>query len=240
MEQKNLNKALDIVSKLITGEEMCETGSNAALYQEYNTNAEVYDIVQMTLKKMNLYVYEYRNKLFISPGENNSVFGYSNEELRKEIGVKVNKELYLCYFIIYNTITEFYTDSNSFSYAEFARIEDVIKNVDVSITGILDKSKGLIMDEIEENSFKQIALLWDGLPVTSMEDTTGMRAARNSKTGYVKLVFNYLVRQELFVEAQARYYPTDRFRALVENYFDEFRGRLAEIMSAKEEEHAAD
>lgn len=240
MEQKNLNKALDIVSKLITGEEMCETGSNAALYQEYNTNAEVYDIVQMTLKKMNLYVYEYRNKLFISPGENNSVFGYSNEELRKEIGVKVNKELYLCYFIIYNTITEFYTDSNSFSYAEFARIEDVIKNVDVSITGILDKSKGLIMDEIEENSFKQIALLWDGLPVTSMEDTTGMRAARNSKTGYVKLVFNYLVRQELFVEAQTRYYPTDRFRALVENYFDEFRGRLAEIMNAKEEEHAAD
>lgn len=240
MEQKNLNKALDIVSKLITGEEMCETGANAALYQEYNTNAEVYDIVQMTLKKMNLYVYEYKNRLFMSPGENNTVFGYSNEQLRREIGVKVNKELYLCYFIIYNTITEFYTDTNSFSYAEFARIEDIIKNMDASISGILDKTKGLIMDEIEENSFKQIALLWDSLPVTSMEDTSGMRAARNSKTGYVKMVFNYLVRQELFAESQGRYYPTDHFRALVENYFDEFRGRLAEIMNTKEEEHAAD
>lgn len=219
---------------------MCETGANAALYQEYNTNAEVYDIVQMTLKKMNLYVYEYKNRLFMSPGENNTVFGYSNEQLRREIGVKVNKELYLCYFIIYNTITEFYTDTNSFSYAEFARIEDIIKNMDASISGILDKTKGLIMDEIEENSFKQIALLWDSLPVTSMEDTSGMRAARNSKTGYVKMVFNYLVRQELFAESQGRYYPTDRFRALVENYFDEFRGRLAEIMNTKEEEHAAD
>ena len=112
--------------------------------------------------------------------------------------------------------------------------------MDASISGILDKTKGLIMDEIEENSFKQIALLWDSLPVTSMEDTSGMRAARNSKTGYVKMVFNYLVRQELFAESQGRYYPTDRFRALVENYFDEFRGRLAEIMNTKEEEHAAD
>ena len=63
-----------------------------------------------------------------------------------------------------------------------------------------------------------------------------MRAARNSKVGFVKMVFNFLTSQELFIEAQERYYPTDRFKALVENYFDDFKGRLAEIMSARGEE----
>jgi len=224
---------------LIVGTAVSEKGENASLYQEYSSNSEVFDIVHMALKKMNLYVYEYNNSLFVSPGENNRIFGYSNEELKKEIGVKLNKELYLSYFIIYNAITEFYSDSNSYTYSEFVRIEDIIKTVDISISGIIDKSKGIILDEIEENSFKQIALVWDELPVTSMEDSTGIRAARNSKVGFVKIVFNFLTNQELFVEAQERYYPTDRFKALVENYFDDFKGRLGEIMSARGEERDA-
>lgn len=40
MENRNLDKALDIVSKLITGENVSERGENAALYQEYNNNAD--------------------------------------------------------------------------------------------------------------------------------------------------------------------------------------------------------
>ena len=56
---------------------------------------------------------------------------------------------------------------------------------------------------------------------TSSDEQTGVRAARNSKVGFVKMVFNFLVTQELFVENRDRYYPTDRFRALIENYFDD-------------------
>ena len=146
MENRNLDKALDIVSRLITGENVSEHGANASLYQEYNTNAEVYDIVHLSLKKMNLNVYEYNNGLFIAPGDNNKVFGYSNEELRKELGLKVNKELYLAYFVIYNIITEFYSDTASSTYAEFIRVEDVIRNVDEAVIGIVDKKSGLVMD----------------------------------------------------------------------------------------------
>lgn len=237
MENRNLDRALDIVSRLIMGETVSEKGSYAALYQEYNTNAEVYDIVHMSLKKMNLNVYEYNNGLYVSPGEQNQVFGYTNEELRKEMGIKVNKDLYLAYFVIYNTITEFYSDTVSSTFAEFVRVEDVIANVDKSITTIIDQKQGLIMDEVEENSFKQIALSWDELPVTTVEEQSGLRAARNSKSGFVKMVFNFLVSQELLVESQERFYPTDRFRALIENYFDAYKGRFAQLLQeAKDEE----
>ena len=125
MENRNLDKALDIVSKLITGENVSERGDNAALYQEYNNNAEVYDIVHMSLKKLNLNIYEYNNGLYVSAGDNNRVFGYSNEELRNVLGLRVNKELYLAYFIIYNIITEFYSDSPCISFFLYYNFADM-------------------------------------------------------------------------------------------------------------------
>lgn len=186
MENRNLDKALDIVSKLITGENVSERGENAALYQEYNNNAEVYDIVHMSLKKLNLNIYEYNNGLYVSAGDNNRVFGYSNEELRNVLGLRVNKELYLAYFIIYNIITEFYSDTMSSTYAEFIRLEDIIKNVDKTTGGIVDKSAGLVLDEVEENSFKQIALTWDELSGDNSRGSDRSESSKKFKVGYGK------------------------------------------------------
>ena len=114
MEDRELTTALEIVSKLINGEEISrdEAGSRA-LYQEYSENARVFDITSEICKNMNISLYEYDNSLYASPGENNKVFGYTNDDLKRVIGVKLNKELYLCYFIIYNVITWFYKDSTT-------------------------------------------------------------------------------------------------------------------------------
>ena len=232
MENRNLDKALDIVSRLIMGEQVSESGDNSQLYQEYNTNAEVYDIVHMSLKKINLNIYEYNNGLYVSAGDNNRVFGYTNEELRNRLGLRVNRELYLVYFIIYNIITEFYTDSASTTYAEFVRVEDIVRNVDSSVASIVDKKLGIIIDDVEENSFKQIALSWDALPVITVADTADVRAAKNSKTGFVKIALNFCVSQELLTEVQNRFHPTDRFRAIIENSSDEYKGRPADLMQS--------
>ena len=71
----------------------------------------------------------------------------------------------------------------------------------------------------------------------SGEEAT-MRAARSSKAGYVKVVFNFLVSQDLFIENNERYYPKDRMRALLENYFEEYQGRLHELIKLGENEDA--
>ena len=67
------------------------------------------------------------------------------------------------------------------------------------------------------------------------EESTVRRAARNSKIGYVKMVVNFMVNQRLLLEAEERYYPTERFRALIENYYTEHQGRLYELLNGKEE-----
>lgn len=234
MEERNLDKALDITSKLIVGEEVSKD-VNIGLYEEYNSNEQVYSLVHSILKKMNLDLYEFKYSLYVSPGENNRIFGYSNEELRKELGLKVNKELFLCYYIIYNIIMIFYTDTTTYNYVEFVKLEDVIATVDGSVSSIMDLSTGVVIDEVEENSFKQIALLWHDLMAMSVDESQDVRAARNSKSGYVKIVFNFLESQKLFTQVEGRYYPTNRFRAMIENYFDNYKGRIYEILNGKEE-----
>jgi hypothetical protein len=87
------------------------------------------------------------------------------------------------------------------------------------------------MEEAEEESFKALALLWDELPVVSVDDKNGTRAAKNSKSGYAKIAFNFMVSQNLFTESKERYFPTDRFKAIAENYFENNRGRLYELMN---------
>lgn len=241
MENRNLEKALEITSKLLMGESVDEKGSNALLYEEYSHNAEVYDILMQILKKLDIKLYEYNNSLFISAGTNNKIFGFSNEELKKIMGLRLNKELFLTYFIMYNMITEFYKDSSNSTYLEYLRVEDVIKAVNASLAGLIDHRMGIVMEEAEADSFKAIALLWDEMPDVSSDDRNGVRAARNSRSGFVKLTFNFLISQNLFTENEERYYPTGRFRAIARNYFEDNKGRLYEILNAgKEKEDAAD
>ncbi len=224
MNDKNLEKALEIVGLLMNGEQV-----SRSLYEEYTTNGDIYDTVSMICRKFNLDIYEHNYNLYLSAGYNNRLFGYSNEELKKEIGIKQNKELYMCYFITYAIISDFYKDTASYTYVEYVKNEDVIQTVDTLLKNVISGLKLMTLEEVEENSFRTIALLWEDLPMVSSEETT-LRAARGSKMGFVKLTFNFLTAQELLLENDGRYYPTERFKALIENYFEEYKGRLLEIM----------
>lgn len=231
MQDKEFDKALDIVSILLNGGEISKK-ENIILYEEYENNTEVFDMVRKIFKKMNINLYEYNYGLYISAGENNKVFGYSNEELKKEMGIKLNRELYLCYFIIYIIITRFYKDSSNYTFVEYIKLEDVVSAMDNALKSITDDLKVLNMEEIEVNSFKEIALTWEDMPIIGQGETT--RASRGSKSGFVKLTLNFLVNQELLIEEDSRYYPKDRFKALIENYFDEYKGRIYEILKGEE------
>ena len=171
----------------------------------------------------------------MTSGEHNRVFGFTNEELKKTIGVRLNRELYLCYYIIYTIMMQFYQDSATYSYIEYVKIDDVIQAVDQGLAAVISQIEVLVLSEIEENSFKTLALMWEDLPMITTEESTIRRAARNSKIGYVKMVVNFMVNQRLLQEAEERYYPTMRFRALIENYYTEHQGRLYEILNGKEE-----
>lgn len=95
------------------------------------------------------------------------------------------------------------------------------------------------LNDVEENSFQTLGALWEDMPlIPSNEDMASLKAARGSKTGFVKLVFNFLISQDLFLESKGRYYIRPRFRALAENYYEENRGRLYTIVTGGEKDAA--
>lgn len=237
MDSRNLDKAIEIYAKLISGEEIKRRHpENGPLYEEFYGNAEVYDIVTNMMKKMNLALYEYGDSLYITAGEGNRVFGYTNDDMKKIMGLRLNKELYLCYFLMYMILLYFYKDSESYQFREFIKSETVIEETSRYLARITKDLEVLVTEELEQDSFKAIALLWDELPaVTGANDGENTRASKASRAGYVKLTFNFLTAQKLFVENSDRYYPTDRFRALSENYFEEYRGRLYQLLGGEED-----
>ena len=184
-------------------------------------------------------LYEFGNSLYVTAGEGNRIFGFTNDELKRAIGLRLNKELYLAYFIIYNTILLFYQDSGSFSYIDYVRSEDVIAQTESSMKQAINALHDQALNAIEENSFQTLAALWEDMPlIPANEDMMSLKAARGSKTGFVKLVFNFLIAQDLFFESQGRYYVKPRFRALAENYYEENRGRLYAIVTGGEKDAA--
>ena len=112
---------------------------------------------------------------------------------------------------------------------EYVKQEDIIGSVDSTLAGIISNLSVLAVDEVEAGSFKELALVWEDMPVVSSEEVS-IRASRGSKAGFVKLVFNFLTAEGLMLESDGRYYPKDKFKALVENYFESYKGRLYEIL----------
>jgi hypothetical protein len=221
----------------MSGEEVCKKHpENGQLYEEFYSNAEVYDIVSEIFKKLNMSLYEYNDGLYITAGEGNRVFGYTNDDMKRILGLRLNKELYLCYFIMYMTLIYFYKDSASYQFREYVKTENILEETSKNLAG-MTKELGIVnAEEIEQESFKAVALLWDELPTTTaLREGDVAKASRASRVGYVKLVFNFMVAQKLFVESGDRYYPTDRMKALSENYFEEYRGRLYQLLGGEED-----
>ena len=234
MEERSLDKALDIYSALITGQEVSRSNQDTRdMYEEYYSNSAVYDITNRLVKKLNLNIYEYNESIYVTAGEGNRVFGYTNEDMKRQLGLRLNKELYMVYFIMYNALLSFYQDSASYQVKEYVKLEEIMEQVSSYLMAITKDLSVYSMEDLEAESFKTIALLWDELPAVTSDDKDKNRASRASRTGYVKLTFNFLIAQKLFVEVEDRYYPTDRFKALVENYFEEYKGRIYKALGGE-------
>lgn len=231
MEQKNLEKATELLSALLLGEPVEANGKNSGLYQAYHESGEVNDMLDMMLKKMNLRVYEYNYSLFLCVGERNRAFGYTNEELKKAMGLRLNRELYLCYYLIYLVAASFYQDSATFNYTEYIKAEDLLAAADRSLAPATTQLYRFSGETPEEKSFTALVMSWDELPVTAGDEGGEIRAARGSKTGMVKTVLNFCVAQELLTAAEGRFYPTGRMHAMIRRYFEEEKGRLYEFQT---------
>ena len=155
----NTKTSLEIFSYLIRGIKV-NNKVNKDLYKTLLTNSlvneELHEIVDM--HDLELYITD-KEGAFVVAKANNKVFGYSNEELRNKLGIKSNKELYLCYFIIYSVISSFYIQTNYRTQVEYVTSMSLLNTVEKRLSAIANNKTSL--DSSEDHSFKAMYKYWD-------------------------------------------------------------------------------
>ena len=135
--ERNLEKALDIYSVLATGRSIsAKDKETAELYNAFYSESEVYDTVTGLLKRLNLKLYEYNESIFVTAGSGNKIFGYTNDDLKRQLGLRLNKELYLVYFIAYEALLQFYKTSDSYQIKDYIRTDELIESVNKELNRI--------------------------------------------------------------------------------------------------------
>ena len=147
------------------------------------------------------------------------------------MGLRKNRELYLVYFIMYQALLFFYTDSATYQVRDYLRLEELLDAVSHAADRIVKENEVFNQTSREQEGFRSVALLWHELPLMVNEDKDRNKASRGSRLGFVKLTMNFLQGEKLFLTAEDRFYPTDRFRALAEGYFEDDKGRIRQLLS---------
>lgn len=233
----NSKVALEVFSKVIRRIKIDEN-VNQDLYRAVLTNSFVRSYLEEILDEMglDLYVNE-KNGVFIGPKPNNNVFGYKNDELRNELGLKNNSELYLTYFVIFTLISIFYIQSNYKTQVEFVTTKSLLDKVTEKLKPL---SENCVINGEYEASFKMLNEIWESMPESLMKDSENVNysdARGKTQTGFINRTMNFLIKQDLVVKDihTSRYYITGRFEYMIERFFDDSNTNVV-LMELLEEE----
>ena len=219
----NNKVALEVFSKVIRKVKINEN-TNYDLYRAVMTNSFVRAYLEEMLEEMGLDLYvDEKNGVFVAAKPNNNIFGYKNDELRSELSLKNNSELYLTYFVIYTLISVFYIQSNYKTQVEFVTTKSLIDKVTEKLTPLSDNC---VISGDYEASFKMLNATWIGLAESSKKDNENVNfedVRSKSQIGFVNRTLIFLMKQDLVVKdtQTARYYITGKFEHMIERFFDD-------------------
>ena len=215
--------ALDIFSKLIRRIEI-DSEHNSELYRAVINNSFVSSYLGEMLEEMGLDLYlNEKDGIFIAPKPNNNIFGYSNKELKDELSLQNNGELYLTYFIIFTLISTFYIQSNYKTEVEYVTTKSLLDKVTEKLTPLADNCS---LSGEYEASFRNINSIWEGIPESLIKDNENVNyddKRSRTKIAFINRTMAFLIKQKLVIKDSntSRYYITGRFEYMIEKFFDD-------------------
>ncbi|MGM0508059.1 MAG: DUF6063 family protein [Fusobacteriota bacterium] len=165
----------------------------------YQKNEVRYIIEEIIEEEADCKIFSFGNAIYLTPGINNWFLGFSNEELKSEMGLRTNNELYLGYFTILCLLAKFYnSEDQNMATRQFLPIEEL----ESKITEQIDKFKELgemALDQQEKSlelNITKIILEWEDLPVFD-EELKNLRRGRNNRISFILRIMGFLEKEEL-------------------------------------------
>ncbi len=214
-----LDEALEILKALLRGEEVSRN-KNALLYEKYRYRTDVEEMLYHLAAKLELRVYAGNEKLFICPEAGSMLFGWTNEELRDKISyINTNSELFTGYFIIMTLITLFYREAYPDTPVAYIRLNDLVESVSKRLETLVNMEDLEAVSQENQFDFTEICRIWQRLP-DAREWVSG---GKNDKVAFVENICRFLNSEKLIVfdMDQRIIYPTERFKTIIWNYYED-------------------
>lgn len=214
-----LDEALAIFKALLQGETVSKI-SNAILYEKYRYRSDVDEMLHYLAEKLELKVYAGNDQLFLCPQVGSRLFGWSNEELRRSINyINNNSDLFTGYFIIMTLITMFYREAYPDTPVAYIKINDLLEEVTRRVDTLLQREDLEQVSQENQFDFGDVCRVWQRLP----DAREGVSGGKNDKVAFVETLCKFLQEERLVVfdATQRLIYPTDRFKIIIWNYYED-------------------
>lgn len=214
-----LDEALAILKALLQGEEVSKS-KNVLLYEKYRYRTDVEEFLYHIAAKLELRVYSGNDRLYICPEVGSRLFGWTNEELRDKISyISTNSELFTGYFIIMTLITMFYREAYPDTPVAYIKINDLVESVSKRLETLLKLDDLETVSQENQFDFTELHRVWQRLP----DAREGVSGGKNDKVAFVENICRFLNAEKLIVLDlnQRIIYPTERFKSIIWNYYED-------------------
>jgi hypothetical protein len=214
-----LDDALAILKALLQGDEVSKN-KNVPLYEKYRYSTDTEELLFHIAKRLDVRVYPGNDKLFICPEVGSRLFGWTHKELRERIPyITNNSELFTGYFVIMVLITMFYREAYPDTPVAYIKINDLIKNVSKRFETLFQMTDLEKVSQENQFDFVEIAKVWQRLP----DAREGVSGGKNDKVAFIEVICKFLNEENLIIldMGQRIIYPTDRFKAIIWNYYED-------------------
>jgi hypothetical protein len=212
------------------------TKDNEEIYGTFK-RTEVQEMIRDVIEPnalVKIFEYEDSGIIYMVPTLENRVLSYTNEELRKEMGLKNNEHLYLAYFCMLVLLSKFFNSMDqTVSTRQYVRIEEILETVGKS----MDYFKSLDEDDLTsiaedlELDLKGIMNSWDSVPEFN-ETVKNLKKSKYDKHhfGFLNKVLVFLEKEELAVIMEGKEVRiTEKLNHVVIKYYFN-TGRKERIM----------
>jgi hypothetical protein len=214
-----LDEALAILKALLQSEVVSKT-KNVILYEKYRYSTDVAEMLHHLADQLELEVYAGNDQLFLCPQVGSRLFGWSNEELRHEINyISNNSDLFTGYFVMMTLITLFYREAYPDTPVAYLKLKDLVENVSQRLEALLKVEDLQAVGQENQFDFGDVARVWQRLP----DAREGVSGGKNDKVAFVENICKFLHGEQLVVfdPNQRIIYPTERFKTIIWNYYEE-------------------
>jgi hypothetical protein len=182
------------------------------------------------------------DEFYLSTGIERGIFSASNEDLRGELGIATNTELFTCSFIVLTLIAALFnsddTTGPSQDYINLTELEELVTS---NFEALLGRDDIEVLENEARVNLVKPGQFWLDLP-TMMQDAVRPRMT-NTRWGFLLKTLSFLAKNQLVRLIDDRLvFPEPRLNILVANYYNrrDHKNLILEMIRTGGDENGTD